>query len=350
MKTRQYNMDYLRIFACFMVIFLHVAAQNWNVADINTWEWKVFNLYDTAVRSSVPLFLMLSGKLLLSTSKELSIKHFYTKNILKLVIVYFSWAFFYAIDTIGMKKIFISNSFVTIFEKIVNAKFHLWYLPMLVSIYFLVPVFFSLVKYKDGIYVPYACIMFILFGIGGTLTVMLFPESETVKTFLNDFNYALSGYSGYFLLGYTLDKYKDRFHKAKIPYMLAFLILTILATAKKSEIDSISVGEPLSALWGHFTAPTFIETVLIFMIFLKLPEQIENHKIAVIIKKLSKYTLFVYLLHPFILEHLKTWFKITTLSFNPWLSVPFLTLFIFLICMAIAWIADKIPVLNKWLM
>ena len=30
MREREYNMDYLRIFACFMVIFLHVAAQNWS--------------------------------------------------------------------------------------------------------------------------------------------------------------------------------------------------------------------------------------------------------------------------------------------------------------------------------
>ncbi len=34
MREREYNMDYLRIFACFMVIFLHVAAQNWSSVDV----------------------------------------------------------------------------------------------------------------------------------------------------------------------------------------------------------------------------------------------------------------------------------------------------------------------------
>lgn len=79
MREREYNMDYLRIFACFMVIFLHVAAQNWSSVEVTSREWHVFNLYDTAVRSAVPLFVMLSGKLILSKNTEFSVKGFYQK-------------------------------------------------------------------------------------------------------------------------------------------------------------------------------------------------------------------------------------------------------------------------------
>lgn len=81
MREREYNMDYLRIFACFMVIFLHVAAQNWSSVDVTGKQWHVFNLYNSAVRSSVPLFLMLSGKLLLSHGDDFSMKKFFSKNI-----------------------------------------------------------------------------------------------------------------------------------------------------------------------------------------------------------------------------------------------------------------------------
>lgn len=44
MREREYNMDYLRIFACFMVIFLHVAAQNWSSVEVTGKQWHVFNL------------------------------------------------------------------------------------------------------------------------------------------------------------------------------------------------------------------------------------------------------------------------------------------------------------------
>ena len=77
-----------------MVIFLHVAAQNWSSVDVTGKQWHVFNLYNSAVRSSVPLFLMLSGKLLLSHGDDFSMKIF-SKNIKKLLIVYLVWAFLY---------------------------------------------------------------------------------------------------------------------------------------------------------------------------------------------------------------------------------------------------------------
>ena len=49
MAKREINMDYLRIFACFMVIFLHASAQNWHVADVHSLEWKIFNIYDYVI-------------------------------------------------------------------------------------------------------------------------------------------------------------------------------------------------------------------------------------------------------------------------------------------------------------
>ena len=40
MRDRQYNMDYLRITACFMVVLLHASAQNWHVTDVNSLQIK----------------------------------------------------------------------------------------------------------------------------------------------------------------------------------------------------------------------------------------------------------------------------------------------------------------------
>lgn len=77
----EWNIDYLRIFACFMVIILHVSADNWHTADVDSFEWAVFNFYDTAVRSCVPLFFMISGKLFLGRTEIILISKLYKKNI-----------------------------------------------------------------------------------------------------------------------------------------------------------------------------------------------------------------------------------------------------------------------------
>lgn len=130
MREREYNMDYLRIFACFMVIFLHVAAQNWSSVEVTGKQWHVFNLYNSAVRSSVPLFLMLSGKLLLSHGDDFSMKKFFSKNIKKLFIVYLVWAFLYAVDTVGIAEI-LKGNYRNLIACVVGSKFHLWYLSTL---------------------------------------------------------------------------------------------------------------------------------------------------------------------------------------------------------------------------
>lgn len=69
-----------------MVIILHVSASRWYSVDVYSTEWEVFNLYDSAVRSCVPIFFMLSGKLYLSKSKMISIKELVGNKILKLFI------------------------------------------------------------------------------------------------------------------------------------------------------------------------------------------------------------------------------------------------------------------------
>ena len=62
-NEREYNMDILRILACFMVVVLHTSAQNWDAVPFISFEWKAFNFYNAMVRSAVPIFFMISGKL-----------------------------------------------------------------------------------------------------------------------------------------------------------------------------------------------------------------------------------------------------------------------------------------------
>lgn len=349
MREREYNMDYLRIFACFMVIFLHVAAQNWSSVDVTGKQWHVFNLYNSAVRSSVPLFLMLSGKLLLSHGDDFSMKKFFSKNIKKLFIVYLVWAFLYAVDTVGIAEI-LKGNYRNLIACVVGSKFHLWYLSTLISIYLLLPLFMGLIKYQGGRYVPYACILFLIWGVGKEFLMLLFPENLYLKRIFKDFTYALGDLSGYFLLGYALDKYKDRFAKIKTGYLAAALAVIIMIAAKAGELAALAAGKPKSIFFGYLALPVCVEAILIFSMFLRLPKKLDNPKAARIVAKLSKYTLFVYLFHIFVMEHLNIWFHINSLICDPWLSVPLYSVFLFAVCMAGAWIVEKIPVIGKWIM
>src|SRR3546814_18926659 len=60
--------DTARVVACFMVVILHVAATLFGTFDD---QWWASNFYDSLARSCVPLFLMITGVLLLGKQESL---------------------------------------------------------------------------------------------------------------------------------------------------------------------------------------------------------------------------------------------------------------------------------------
>lgn len=340
-------MDFLRIFACFMVVFLHVSAQNWHVTDVKSMEWQIFNVYDTAVRSCVPLFFMISGKLFLSRETMVPISKLFKKNIAKLVWLYFLWSFLYAIDTVGLNSLLAGTAGEDLLKYTLHVKYHLWYIPALIGVYLLLPILWSLVKYEKGKYMTYACVMFLLFGILKN-TILVIPIGEEIEVLIKKVTYALGEYSGYFLLGYILDKNQEKFNKFKTGTLLLILGIVIAVSATITSVYSVSVGKPTTLLYDNLMVPACVEAIIIFLIFLRIRER--QCKMQKNITNISRYTLFVYLAHVFVMQHLDINFGVSTLSFHPIVSVPILSVAIFLVCIVGAFIIDKIPGIRKILM
>ena len=58
---RKSNMDALRAISAFLIVLLHVSADYWAAADLNSYKFIVMTFYNGLCRSAVPLFLMISG-------------------------------------------------------------------------------------------------------------------------------------------------------------------------------------------------------------------------------------------------------------------------------------------------
>lgn len=345
--NRQMNMDYLRIFACLMVIFLHVSAQHWYDTDVAGLEWKVFNSYDCLVRSAVPLFFMISGKLFLSRSDMKSISDFFKQNIFKLIVVYFLWSLFYALDQavvnheIGLRSIVV---------KVLSSHYHLWYLPALIGVYFMLPILFSIAKYNNGKYIKYTCIMFFVFCILKTSFCEIKFLPESLYTMINRFEFPLGEYCGYFLLGYFLDIHKNRFRKLKLYFLLPLFLTFVFIASTINLAYANHLGQATDLFYGYYSIFVFMEAVVIFLIFNNMQEFNLPMKTKKIIIQSSKYTLFVYLFHPFVIDKLQRYLSISTLSINPVVSVPAISIFIFIICLFVSYILDHIPFVSNWIM
>lgn len=341
------NIDILRILACFMVVTIHVAANKWFSVPVDSSDWAAMNLYDSAARSSVPLFFMISGMLFLNREKVDPISKLLKNNVLKLVIVYIVWAIFYAVDTVGVHALLSSTkAWGKLGPLIITGAQHLWFLPTMIGLYLLIPILFAFKEYQNGKYVRYALVLFFIFTILFTTVTRLFPEATTVAEILNKVKYELIGFSGYFILGYYLSK-KDYSKIRKSVLILLYIMIVGIATFIV-RATSINAGEPLQSLYGYMTLPVFFEAILLFVFFQKSEFKL-SAKMSKFIALISKCTLGVYLLHPFMIEHLKQWTGMSTLSFNPWLSVPIISIAVFVLTLVAILILTKVPVVNKWL-
>lgn len=317
-----------------MVVFLHVSASQWSNVPVESNTWKVLNLYDSAVRSCVPIFFMISGMFLLQKD-EITVSDL-LKRILRFAGIYLLWAFLYAIDTLGRGALTSLGGIKEIIKSLmIEPKYHLWYLPSMMGIYLLLPALKAITEYKKGKFLPYFCLLFTLVILRST--VLMYPfETQHVPAFLSRVSYEMSGLSGYLLIGYYLSK-KD-FSKLRTLPLLAALLAVILVSTKLGEMYSLSIGAPSQILYGYIALPAFLEAIILFILFGKLSLTKLGRRSTRIISALSKATLTVYLLHPFFLGHIKQWFDVTILDYNVWLSVPFASISIFVVC-AIAGVA-----------
>lgn len=73
-------LDLLRILASIAVVIIHICSSKWYAINSNTNEWSILNIYDSLSRWAVPVFVMISGAIFLSS--DYSIEKLYKKIVL----------------------------------------------------------------------------------------------------------------------------------------------------------------------------------------------------------------------------------------------------------------------------
>ncbi len=144
---RIYHLDAIRAYAIFLVIFSHVFAPV--CAGMNDYPlgvWWVFNLLDSVIRLCVPLFVMISGTLLLTSTKQEFAVDFLKKRLLKVVPPFIGWSFIYSYYEARMNETPFSFQQAAIDMFNGPTEFHLWFVYMIIGLYFLAPVLRLIVR------------------------------------------------------------------------------------------------------------------------------------------------------------------------------------------------------------
>ena len=346
-KKRVVYFDYLRIFAAFSVVVLHVSASKWNSAEIGTFEWNVMNLFDGLQRWNVPVFVMISGALFLG--REISLRKLFTKNILKIVIVYLFWSLIFALWNTLIEHNYSIKHFL---REIVIGHYHMWFLLMIIGLYIIVPLLNLIVKNRRMM--RYFMVLAFVFAFAipevDAIIKQVIPNiSELISKILSDTNlHFVLGYSGYFILGYYI-AHTEIAKKAEIVIYCLGLV-GVAFTIGGTACFSNWLHNPTEILYGNLTINTLLVSIAVFVFFkqhLNIPLKTQKKQNWIIF--MSKCTLGIYLVHPIFIEALVKYANITVLSFNPILSIVLLSLAIFIISFVTSMLLNKIPVINKWI-
>jgi len=350
-SDRVVYLDILRIVATFAVIILHTAASKWYETPVNTFNWQVFNIYDSLVRWCVPIFLMISGVFFLDNTKNISRVNIYRKYIKRIVIALIFWGTMYGLISL-LSKSLINNEQIRLFD-IANIFvklffgppwYHLWFLYLIIVIYMLTPLFRVFISNSKKDDIEYLIILFGLFG-------LLLPAINSVLTKINPrFNISfsigeLTGYIGYFFAGYYFHKYEISKRAKILIYIMGILsaFITIIITAKWS----LMTGEPQEFLYGYLLPTTMFEAYALFLLFkerlssIKFSKRIENN-----LSIISDCTFGIYLVHDFV-NQLYSLLNISTTTLNPVIMIPTMSVITFIISFIITIIIKQIPYINK---
>lgn len=225
-NTKFLYADYVRVIATLAMILLHSAGDLLYTFDEKNWAdsyWWTGNLYDSAVRWCVPVFVMLSGSLLLSPTKEESIGDFLSKRMLRVAIPFLFWSAVYlAYDFRGFIRDHKMPWWPDVWHQFLfkDVYFHLWFIPMILGLYFLTPTFRVFLKAAKRVDIEY----FLVFWFYVSVLQVNFSQFFLVKYI------GWLAYIGYFMLGYYIKNYTIKSKYLLYGAAWVSLIVTIFGT------------------------------------------------------------------------------------------------------------------------
>lgn len=343
-KKRVEYFDVLRTIACIAVVIIHISGEylKYNANTLNFW---VGNVFDSIVRLAVPVFVMISGALMLDEEYEFTIKKL-KKHIIKMLIFFSVWSCGYAViyeiinpimshDDISAKRII---------SALLRGHYHLWFVYMIIGLYLILPILRLFIKKCNKKYIEYFLLLSLIF-------TFLLPQIAAVGMYYNPFFKVLhevlntlnlrfvGGYTAYFVLGWYLNNFELKNKSTVYFFGIVGLVITIGGTY----IFTLSFNEN-SIFYNNLYVNVLAQAVALFVL---VKSAVKPHaKEKKISKFIAKHSLGIYAIHAFLVSVLYKVFEKIGIS-NALIVIPVSFVAVFGISLFASFIMSKIPLLKK---
>lgn len=276
-------LDYIsnvKAIAILMVIFLHsVSPLFYLYGTIDIHKWYTTVIYDSFVRSAVPLFLLANGVTVLT--KDYAIKDWIINKILKRLILPF--LLFYLL-VIVVKHRPISSFFI-----LTEIGYWFPFFGTILTLYLLYPIIRVWLKHTQIQWINY----FIIIWFVSTLIKFYMPN---FTLFSPNFIY---GHIGFPIMGYLLSKINTK--KYSLIGLLVYLFSTIIIIVLTIFISAQNQA-PYENYFNNLSPFVISMSIGLFIFIKNLKININNKYLLYIRNFLSNNSYGIYLLHPLIIE------------------------------------------------
>jgi len=320
-------LDNLRVTATIAVLLIHSAANVLlNFGKTPDSAWWFANLYNGGFRYAVPIFVMLSGALLLPREEEIGA--FFKKSFLRIIVPFLFYNTIFAVFNwqvrLGGRSVGPEWVFKQYFE---GASYHFWYIYMIVGVYLFIPIV--------GAWVRQAKLSHIQFFLGMWLVTILFDNPHFPGLSLPIKLPYFTGYLGYLVLGY----YVATQPVSKSLAWFLFLAGTIW-TMEGTYLQSLEDAKFYGLLYANFSPSVVMSTAGLFMLFKAYEGTIPGT--GSLRDWISSHSYGIYLIHIIVLFYLVK-IKIYGAMWHPSIGIPLTAFVCLLISGGIVWVLRKIP-------
>jgi surface polysaccharide O-acyltransferase-like enzyme len=342
--------DHIRALAIILVIVTHAVAAFSTSYSQSPLNWWAASIYYYVSRTCVPLFIILSGALLLNPSKmNESLSTFFRKRLSRIALplvvwglIYFAWSRFANHQMITFNSIW--QGFLG-----VNGQYpyyHFWFIYMLIGLYLLTPILRVLVAQADSRILGYFIALWFL---GATIALLL---SYFFSASLNSFIFIIPGWMGYYVLGGYLRNV--RLNSRILRAMLISGFLSIVFGNWFLAAFEGTNGYINTVFTDFLSASVILLSGSLFMLLRgartdRLKKRVPH--VNQLSHKVGQYSLGIYLVHVIVLEVLGEkgllGFNVGIINMNPILGIPLLSLCTLIVSLGVIWLLRKVPMLNK---
>ena len=350
-RSEEYNnyrinyFDIIRSCACIGVVGIHVSGLVKPFLLIGCPNWWFAQIFNVICRCSVPIFIILSGALLLKAGQNESLRFFWVKRIQRVglpllfsSLIYYLWGYFeHGID-INLK--YIAKTLVA-----GKPYFHLYFLFLILGLYLLTPIlriYLNSASKRDCQY--FILTSFILAILYSALLHFLW-EIRLIAS-LNALTLFIP-FIGFFLMGFYIrhNEIKSSITALNLLFIMALFITILGGFILEKKFGRNSMG---LYLYNYLSPIVIMMSVLWYLILQRIgPVFLKYLSLNGWMEKMcyqfSRASLGIYILHPMIIELLERRCGLSAFSFTPWLGILIVTFITTVICFVIVLLTRRIP-------